>query len=286
MQRKKLNSMSASSQASPAASAHFDAQTEIDESGKQRALELLLSPGPSVPSLEEQEEGYIPPTLPPQLQTAIEVYEKASNGQKSPAKKYNFAEKNKKLLYLAEIESGNRLKNGNRKLDKLKGTHYMCISLHLGGAKQADIAQVVCRSISWVSQTLADPLAKAEIMRRSLMMESDLFALQSDVVEAIRSALRNESEPNIQLKGAEMWLKSQGRFQKTQSSDTFSGEDLVKSILNHEQRNKAAAVAQAAVHNETHVHVHVGEGERITVLPDPSAADNAKAPLPLLKNSE
>lgn len=260
--------MSALSQASLAA---FDSQTEVEESGKQLALDLLLGRGPSVPPLEEQEEGHISPALPPQLQDAIEAFEgeKTSNG-----KKHSFADKNKKLVYLAEMESGLRLKNGKRRLNKLRGTHYMCISLHLTGVKQTDIAQVVSRSLTWVSATLADPLAKAEIQRRSLMMEADLFALQSDVVAAMRSALRNTSEPNIQLKASEMWLKTHGRFQNTQSVESLTAEDIVKKVLNREQENKAAALAQASVHSETHVHVHVGEAERITVLPDPSEASS------------
>ena len=280
--------MLVSSQASAA-----ESETEpLDESQKQLALNLLLGCGPSVPGLEEQEEEHISPTLPPQLQAAVEALDGRrcennfnKNGQQDARNK--FANEQRRLLYRAEKEAGLRLQNGKKKLRKLAGPHYMCISLHLCGTKQIDIAQVLKRKLTWVSRTLLDPLAQAEIQRRSLMVDAELIALQSDAVDALRGALRNASEPNIQLRGVEILFKSQGRFQGSQAPAAFTAEDIVKGVLEHEQKSRAEALAIAAVHSETHVHVHLGEdAERVTVFPDSPSLTAIEDADPSLTNSE
>ena len=157
---------------------------------------------------------------------------------------------------MAEKESGLRLQSGAKKLKGLKGPHYMCISLHLAGIKQTEIASLCKKSVTWVCRTLGDPLAKAEIVRRSIMLDSDLFALQGKVVDALRAALTNSTEPAIQLRAAEQWFKVHGRFKDAATSESFSAEDLVKRVLERQNVAQAQAV----------VHVHLGEKERSTVL--------------------
>lgn len=216
----------------------------------------LLKRSPTPEEIGEITHGFTP-----QLESAIEKL--TSSGERvfdSPnqGKSKENIKQNKSILYIAEKEAGIRLNSGQKKLKGLKGSHYMCLSLHLAGFKNTEIAELCRKSYTWVGHTLRDPLVKAEIISRSLMLDSELFALQGKVVKALKGALDNTSEPGIQLRATEQWFKVHGRFQSTTIAEQFSAEDLVKKVL--DTQKSSIAQAQAVVH------VHVGEEKRSTVL--------------------
>ena len=248
----------------------------IDDVGSDPAFEMLLHGSHPSPLSQEQEgDVNVSLSLTPQLAAAVE--ELAPRGEESPDGRkgrnnfnsrgqqdlrYKFADEQKKLIYRAGIESGLRLTNGSSKLKKLRGPHYICISHYLVGLRQADIALVMHKSISWVSHTLLDPLAQAEMKRRSILMDANLFSLHGNVVDVLRTALLNDKEPAIQLRATEQWFKVHGRFSTDAQAPALTAGDIVSDVFKRQDARMAQAQKQ-----ELTVHVHIGDTEKTTVFP-------------------
>ena len=240
--------------------------THIDEQGRIRdpVLDLFLGKAGGPPPVVEEVDAEEVARLIPQLAAAVEVLApqatprpdgRQGNNNFNSRKSTDIA---KSLLYRAEIESGMRLRNGRMPFTKLTGPHYACISLHMVGIPQRDIAAALNRKIAWVGGVLNDPLAKAEIKRRSVLLDMEFSALHGAVVDAVRDGL-GDPDPGIKLRASEQWLKAHGRFAKSTSSDGLTAEDIVKGVLDQVRNNNLANVALSQ--SETHVHVHIGGGE-------------------------
>lgn len=128
--------------------------------------------------------------------------------------------------YEEEKASGRRGPTGALRLSKLSGKHLRIIALHCAGLKGQEIAAQLGATGAWISTVLNDPLAKAEIHRRFVELDNEMFVKATQVVD---EKMRDE-DPAIALRAAEMVWRARGRFEK-KAEDRPTAEDVVQRML-------------------------------------------------------
>lgn len=111
---------------------------------------------------------------------------------------------------------------------------YIVMVLHLKGAPHAQIAEVTGYNPTTISIIIHHPRMVA--VRQQLMRElnDDFEAQYFKVIDRINDALNNQ-DPNVYLKGADMWLKAHGKYDHSKQANNqvvnITAEDVVMQIL-------------------------------------------------------
>lgn len=128
--------------------------------------------------------------------------------------------------YQAEKAQGQRLPNGAKPLGKLTGKHLRIVNLHMAGLKGGEIAAALNLTPSRVSIILNDPLTQAEIGKRFVETDREMFARATKKIDESM----DNSDPAIALRAAEMVWRSRGKFEKKEV-DRPTAEDVVTRML-------------------------------------------------------
>lgn len=139
--------------------------------------------------------------------------------------------------YEQEKLSGVRAPSGAVRLKELSGKHLRAINMHLAGAKGAAIAAALDMTEGWVSVVLNDPLSQAEIHKRFVDTDNEMYARATGVID--RSM--DSEDPVIALRSAEMIWRSRGKFEKREPVRT-TAEDVVQKMLELASRTGDASV--------------------------------------------
>ena len=143
--------------------------------------------------------------------------------------------------YAEEKATGVRLPNGAQPLRKLSGKHLRIINYHLAGMKGGAIAGVMGMTSSRVSLILNDPLVKAEIQKRFVEVDNEMFAKATTCID---KAMDSEDQA-IALRAAESVWRARGRFEK-KTDDRPTAEDIVSRMLDMARQSGRAAVTITA----------------------------------------
>jgi hypothetical protein len=128
-------------------------------------------------------------------------------------------------------------------LEKLKGVHYQAINLHLMGKPNREVAEIMQKSLAWVSTTLNDPLVKQVISSRFKEVDDEFRALMPLAVGVIRQSMLNP-DPAVQLSAADKWFRANGFYQaKTDTATRLTAEDIVKQLLEGTEAGQVSKVS-------------------------------------------
>ena len=121
------------------------------------------------------------------------------------------------------------MSSGAKPLKRLTPRHKAVVAMHLSGISAQEIAQTLECKISWVYNTLRDPLVKSILDRGMEIAEDELAALLPLSIEALRKTLMSGTESG-RLRAAETVLKSQGKHEKPPLA-AESAEDVIGRMM-------------------------------------------------------
>ena len=113
-------------------------------------------------------------------------------------------------------------------LSTLKPKHLEIISLHLAGFKNRDIAKRVSCTTATVINVLQSDAGRDVIVSAMERYYTDFMELAPDAIMALKDSLRDDSNPDLRLRAAGMWLKGAGWENKDRGG---GAEAQVRQIL-------------------------------------------------------
>jgi hypothetical protein len=135
-----------------------------------------------------------------------------------------------------------RLPNGTVPLKKLSGKHLRLINLHTSGIKGDEIAAILGLTRPRVSAILNDPLVQAEIQRRYIALDQEMFAKSISVV----SEAMDGADKSIALRAADMVWKARDRYAPKGNVAAATAEDIVQKMLAIAKERGTASVTISA----------------------------------------
>lgn len=144
--------------------------------------------------------------------------------------------KTPRQVYEEEKAVGIRKPNGARKMSQLKPRHYQIIKLHLEGKSNNEICKMAAKEggkplrPATVSIVLNDPLSQEIIQALLKDKRSELEALQSPAIEAVRDSLQTTQSLSNRLKGVDRFIKLKEAL-VTDTDSEKGAEAIIADIL-------------------------------------------------------
>lgn len=153
-----------------------------------------------------------------------------------------------------EIEKihGLRRETGAYKITQLKARHYRVLFLHMEGASNYRIAEILHLSHCHVSLIINDPISQEFISRGMKDIDGEFRALLGPTAQALRDNLQHR-DPNVRQKAADSVLKVNGKFDKRPDTERTTAEDLIQKLLAQVPRQQI----------DKQVNIQINSGDRI-----------------------